>query len=69
MGSELPASEPAPAIFYKEIFCQKEKFKIQQQKKLLLEVLNHHERGKKVVKTAKSFDFLKFVAKNIDIWF
>jgi hypothetical protein len=32
MGSELPASERAPAIFYKAKFCQKEKFKIQHQK-------------------------------------
>jgi hypothetical protein len=27
MGSELPAIEPAPAIFYKAKFCQKENSK------------------------------------------
>jgi len=33
MGFELPASEPAPTIFNKAIFCQKKKFKMQHQKK------------------------------------
>jgi hypothetical protein len=44
MGSELPASEPAPAIFYKAKFCQKENSKFNIKKfYVLLEVLNHHK--------------------------